>query len=337
MKIKGHIYWNDKVIEGTVEIDEGTIVDITPRKSRCAIEGVFLPYFVNMHTHLGDSFIAKEPLGSIMDIVGPDGMKARELALANKTSQKIEIRKNLKIMLKEHVSTFVDFREGGIEGIKLLKDTFSPKLNGLILSRPEKNDEFDPKETDMLLENSAGIGLSSISDYPQDIILKIRKKVLEKRKIFAIHASERIREDIDFILDLKPLFLVHMLKATDSDLERVKQEKVSIVVTPKSNSQFGYIPNISRLLKFGINVAIGTDNGMFTPPSIRSEMEYLYRISNVFTHIDPLEILKMSTINSLKILNQKPFEIGKKASGLFFNTTPYKIVSNPFLEPLTLY
>lgn len=337
MKIKGLIYWNDQVIEGTVEIERGTVIDISPKKSSCAIEGVFLPYFINMHTHLGDSFIAKEPLGSILDIVGPGGLKARELARVDKRRQQIEIRKNLKIMVKEHVSTFLDFREQGIEGIKLLKDVFSYKLNCLILSRPEKNDEYDPKEIDRLLENSAGIGLSSISDYPEDIILKIRKKASEKNKIFAIHASERTRENIDFILDLKPAFLVHMLKATDSDLERVKQENVSIVVTPKSNSQFGSIPNIARFLKFGINVAIGTDNGMFTAPSIRSEMEYLYRISNIYTHIDPLEILKMSTINSFKILKQNPLEIGKKVSGLFFNTTPYKIVADPFLEPLILF
>ncbi|MEM3227176.1 MAG: hypothetical protein QXT62_02975, partial [Thermoplasmata archaeon] len=82
---------------------------------------------------------------------------------------------------------------------------------------------------------------------------------------------------------------------------------------------------------------IGTDNGMFTAPSIRSEMEYLYRISNLYGHIDPIEILKMSTVNALKILKQNPLEVGKKVSGMFFKSSPYKIVSDPFLEPFTLF
>ncbi len=335
MKFGGIILWNDEVIQGTVEIENETVIDIIPEKSD-ALNGVFLPYFINMHTHLGDSFMTEEPIGSISDIVGPGGLKARALELVNKKRQQIEIMNNLKVMVREHVSTFLDFREQGIYGIKILKEVLPDKLNCLILSRPAKNDEFNEKEIDALLDASAGIGLSSISDYPEDIILKIRKKTSDKNKIFAIHASERIRENIDFILDLKPTFLVHMLKATDSDLELVKQENVSIVVTPKSNSQFGAVPHIARLLNYRINVAIGTDNGMFTAPSIRSEMEYLYRISNLYGHIDPIEILKMSTVNALKILKQNPLEVGKKVSGMFFKTSPYKIVSDPFLEPFIL-
>ncbi|MGC8497491.1 MAG: amidohydrolase family protein [Thermoplasmata archaeon] len=336
MKFSGIILWNDRVVHGTIEIENETVIDITPERSD-ALNGVFLPYFINMHTHLGDSFMTEEPLGSISDIVGPGGLKARELEHVNKKRQQIEIMNNLKVMVKEHVSTFLDFREQGIYGIELLKEVLPDKLNCQILSRPSKNDEFNEKEIDALLDNSAGIGLSSISDYPEDIVLKIRKKVSDRNKIFAIHASERIREDIDFILDLKPAFLVHMLKATDSDLERVKQENVSIVVTPKSNSQFSEVPHILRLLEYKINVAIGTDNGMFTAPSIRSEMEFLYRISNLYGHIDPLEILKMSTVNALKILKQNPLEIGKKVSGMFFKSSSYKIVSDPFLEPFTLF
>jgi cytosine/adenosine deaminase-related metal-dependent hydrolase len=336
MKFSGIILWNDRVIHGTVEIENETVIDILPKESD-ALNGVFSPYFVNMHTHLGDSFMMEEPRGSISEIVGPGGLKARALEHVNKKRQQTEMMNSLKIMAKEHVSTFLDFREQGIYGIGLLKEVLPAKLNCLILSRPAKNDEFNADEIDRLLENSAGIGLSSISDYPEDIILKIRKKAADKNKIFALHASERIRENIDFILDLKPKFLVHMLKATDSDLASVKQENVSIVVTPKSNSQFGEVPKISRFLKYGINVAIGTDNGMFTAPSIRSEMEYLYRVSSLYDHADPIEILKMGTVNALKILNQNPMEIGKKVSGMFFKSTPYKIISDPFLEPFALF
>src|SRR5207249_9142245 len=58
-----------------------------------------------------------------------------------------------------------------------------------------------------------------------------------------------LREEIDAVLDLSPAFLVHMLHATDADLERCADAHVPIVVCPRSNAFFGMTPDIPGMLR----------------------------------------------------------------------------------------
>ena len=140
-------------------------------------------------------------------------------------------------------------------------------INSLILSRPDSL-KYDKNEVDVLLKNSDGIAISSISDWEYSELQKIAQDTREKNKIFALHASERIRENIDNILDLKPNFLVHMIKAPESDLLRVKENKIPIVVCPRANSFYGLKPNFSLLKKVGVDLSLGTDNAMLNSPVI---------------------------------------------------------------------
>src|SRR5207245_9323158 len=78
----------------------------------------------------------------------------------------------------------------------------------------------DPREVAASLRASDGIAVSSYIDWPRDAIEKLAADARRAKKIFAIHCSERVREEIDAVLDLKPAFLVHMIHATDADLER---------------------------------------------------------------------------------------------------------------------
>jgi cytosine/adenosine deaminase-related metal-dependent hydrolase len=125
------------------------------------------------------------------------------------------------------------------------------------------------------LQNSNGIGLSSISDWEPSEIEKIAKHVRTKKKLFALHASEVVREDIDAILDLHPNLLVHMIAATKTDLEHVNNANVPIVVCPRSYLFFRLKKNLELMKKTGVTLLLGTDNAMINTPDVIEEVRML--------------------------------------------------------------
>jgi cytosine/adenosine deaminase-related metal-dependent hydrolase len=109
-----------------------------------------------------------------------------------------------------------------------------------------------------------------------------------------LHCSERIREDLDRVLDLRPAFLVHMIQATDDDLERCADADVPIVVCPRSNAFFGMTPDIPRMLRAGVELRLGTDNAMINVPSMLNEMEFAYRIARLKGEVRAKEVIDMA-------------------------------------------
>ncbi len=314
VKIYGNVLWQGRFEKGTLVIKEGYVEDFR-RERDYDIRGTVIPTFINMHTHIGDFCAQDEPQGGIAEIVGPGGYKYRVLRSRKKVYW--GMRRAMRYMQMEGISHFVDFREGGDEGVELLlKASRGFKIKPIIFAR-----NINPE--------SPGVGLSSISDYDRDFIIKTVRDARKEGKLFAIHVSERVREDIDFVLSLNPSFIVHMLEATDEDLRKVGKRGVPVVITPRSNLFFGKIPNIPRLLKYGITLALGTDNGMFSLPSMFREMEVAYKLSRIYGHVSPEEILKMATENPRKILGMVDNQIGEKARFIVFRRlmTPYELVN----------
>ncbi len=253
---------------------------------------------INAHTHIGDAFITLKKLYGIQELVGPSGIK-HTLLKQTKPSIIIEgMKQALKIMKNVGTTHFCDFREGGLKGIQLLKEALPPNLVPIIFSRPQ-NQYYHKNELTALLSESQGIGISSISDWDYYELFKIAKHTRKKGKLFALHASERIHEPIDLILDLKPTFLVHMVKATPNDLNIVVDHKVPLVICPRSNAYFGLRPNVLAMKKAGITLMLGTDNAMITPPDIIQEAQYLIQNFKVTPH----EVRDMISKNSRKYLN----------------------------------
>ena len=289
MRIYGNIMLQDEFFRGTIEIKDGILENVwKKRKEPFDFRGTVIPTFINMHTHIGDFSCQEEPRGKLEEIVGPGGFKYK--VLRNRSRVYRGMRRSMKIMESEGISHFVDFREGGKEGIDLLIEASrGMKIIPVILGRIKD-------------ERIHGIGLSSISDYSWDFVKDMADWAKRKNKLFAIHFSERIREDVEKVLSLNPIFVIHALQCTDGDLIKLKEKEIAVVVTPRANMFFGSLVNIPRLLKFGLRVALGTDNGMISLPSIFREMEAAYKISKLFGEIPPLEILKMATTYPRKIL-----------------------------------
>src|SRR5205823_14583806 len=141
--------------------------------------------------------------------------------------------------------------------------------------------EYHAQEVAAVLRSSDGIAVSAYEDWPPDAIATLAQHVHREKKMFAVHCSERIREKIDHVLDLRPTFLVHMVHATDADLARCSDAEVPIVVCPRSNAFFGMTPDIPRMLRAGVELHLGTDNAMINVPSMFREMEFAYRVARL--------------------------------------------------------
>ena len=151
-----------------------------------------------------------------------------------------------------------------------------------------------------MLDYSHGIGISSISDWNYEELSLISSHVNERKKIFAIHASENKRENIQKILDLKPRFVVHLCSATDEDITDVAKEKIGVVVCPRANLFFGLQPPIDMLLKKKIPVMLGTDNAMIVKPDIFKEVDFLIKNYD----INQNTVLKMISDTPTKIFEE---------------------------------
>ena len=306
---KGFLGFEKKII---VESGSGN----PPKKPVC--KGLITPSFVNAHTHIGDSFIRNRNIkltSNIEALVAPsDGLKHRLLREVSDDEIIDGMEKSIDTMIKAGTNCFCDFREMGILGICQLKTALKfLNISSVILSRPDTL-IYNKNEVDLLLKNSDGIGLSSISDWDYSEIEKIARHTKKENKIFAFHASERIREDINLILDLKPDFLVHMVKAEESDLIRVKECDIPVVLCPRSNSFFGLKPDIKLLKKVGIELLLGTDNAMLNSPDVLDELKYVKNMTSVFS---VGELLNMITYNARKVLNLSPSILGSNSPADF--------------------
>ena len=295
-RVSGWFYDGRRFREGTVGWEDGILVEVRSGRTHNALaEGVITPGLWNAHTHLGDAVVTQELKGTIEELVAPPhGLKHRVLAKAKDAAVIAAMRRAMATMLRTGSTGFSDFREGGLRGLKLLYAAVAAlPLQSLALGRPSGL-AYDPREVAAILRASDGIAVSSFIDWPPDEIEKLAADVRRETKIFAIHCSERVREDIDKVLQLKPGFLVHMVHATDGDLVRCADARVPIVVCPRSNAFFGMTPDIPRMLRAGVELWLGTDNAMINVPSILREMEFAYRVARMKGEVPAREIVEMA-------------------------------------------
>ena len=99
---------------------------------------LLMPGLINSHTHVGDSIGKDVSLDSNVDsrIHPVSGIKQKILTETPKKELVRFMRKSVISMLRKGITTFVDFREGEIEGIQLLKDaTKGIPIRSIILGR----------------------------------------------------------------------------------------------------------------------------------------------------------------------------------------------------------
>ena len=303
---------------------------LLPRKDETVFdcEGLLMmPGLINSHTHIGDS-IAKD-IGIDSDVeqkIHPiSGFKQKILKNSNKSHLTSFVKNSCISMIRKGITTFIDFRESGIEGINLLKNATSDiPIRPIILGRIEYYQDFKTikknipipesgkKDLRNLLTSCDGLGISGPNEF-SDSALRYFAKV---KTIRAIHSAETEesnktskkmskKTETQRALLAKPHFLVHMTYASKKDLGTVAKNKISIVVCPRANGSLAEgIPDVSLMLDAGCNIAIGTDNVMINSPDMFREMDYLWKVSMGIKkkRLTPKSILQMATTNASNIL-----------------------------------
>lgn len=307
---------------------------------------LFVPGFVNMHTHIGDSIAKDATLSGSVDSKIHPILGAKQRILKNSRPEHlISFMKNAcHSMIRKGITTFVDFREGGPQGVALLQKVLQDiPIRGVILGRIESYQDqsqikknlplsvMAKKSLGDVLKISDGIGISGANEN-SDTALKYYSKT---RKIRAIHSSETKQSVIvskkttkktetERALLLKPHFLVHMTYAGQTDLKNASAKTRGIVICPRANAALAEgIPNFEKMVNSGCVVGIGTDNVMINSPDMFREMDYLWKV-HMGLHqkrIDPRQILKMATVNGGTLLGKKIGSIqpGFLADGIFFD------------------
>ncbi len=342
-------------------IRDGTIqdiqVDISTKKGILQYPDYLLvPGFINAHVHIGDSFAKDQGLDcSIQELVEPpNGLKHR---LLNEVSDEIlmsGIKNSLQEMIASGTTTFVDFRESGKKGIKILgkvlKDT---PLNAIVCGRPYPRLDSIPK----IIENCDGIGLSSSNIYSENDLNYIRDACKARKKLILTHSSETKEEraralsnfqtsDIKRALNmLEADILFHITWADDGDIQLIAEKERSVVICPRSNLHLGVgYPPLNLLRKYDILTCLGTDNVMINNLNLFREMEFLFKITREKFGIKMLschELLKMITINPAKALKLDKMigsiKVGKRANFFLIDlNSPNMLPLNSFYKALVL-
>ncbi len=301
----GRILLADRVVEGFLQVDGGRVVDAGegPAPERPVATGWIVPSPVNAHTHVGDAFLRDVPgkPADVKTLVGPGGWKHRNLAAARPAEVETGIRAYVGEMAAIGTRSFLDFREGGVEGVRLLRGLADGlPVPPVVFGRPAKA-SFDEREVEALLAEVDGVGLSGMRDFRPADLAAWAEATHEVGKPFAIHVSEDRRDAVDAVLRLEPAFVVHMVQATDPDLEELAQAKVPVCVAPRSNAFFGYKTPVDRMLAAGCTVAVGTDNGMLHDGDILKD---LAQLAAWHPRIPVEGLLRMATYAGRRILGE---------------------------------
>jgi len=318
-------------IEGYICINNGIITEIG--EERTCSSNIIAPCFVNAHTHLGDSVFKDPPLGKVSGfrtqkdldslVKPPDGLKHRILKETPYKSLIECMRKSLLDMIETGTCAFADFREGGVVGVAALNKALEGlELYSMILGRPAEPEsplEVVLAEVRRVLLYSNGLGMSGTNDLDLELLKEIVACTRDSKKLFAIHAGEKDRNDIEKALSLEPDLLIHLTNATKKDLEDVADAEVPVVVCPRSNliTGAGMAP-IADMLEAGITVAAGTDNVMLNSVNMFAEMEFM---SKIFS-IEDRQVFKICTLNGSFVIGPNStgsIEKGNKANLMILN------------------
>ena len=312
--VKENIVIDDEnnIIEISKDAEEGEIID--------ASDKIVCPRFINAHTHIGDSIIKDEGDGLSLDEVvkPPHGIKHLALESASDDELIEAMRGSMWDMYNLGISHFIDYREGGLEGVKLLKEASEDiPITPIILGRDSSFYGEDPNYHQVkvavrkLLKHGDGIGLSGFGEIDTTVAEIICEKCEAAGKISSIHVAENENNQFTSLektnktepqraFDAGFNQVVHMTNPKEDDINQLSKSNSSLTICPRSNGALsvGMIP-LFDVLKTGVKPLIGSDNIMINRPNLFREMEFTLKIMKGISknYIAPVEVLKMATTN----------------------------------------
>ena len=303
---------------------------------------LLIPGFFNSHCHSGDfGLYNKFPSGlNLAQLVGDNSVKSNYLNTMTYNELSDNIFKFAKNGIKNYITLYCDFREGGIIGTQPYLDSANMNLinfnfkqlnidniNVTILSRPESLEEAK------ILSNNFGLGIRDIYYYPIDDLIEFVNIYATNNKPIQIHVSEDLEKRNAWLNDtgetdliwaaknLSPELLIHTNHAEQYEYQFLKEQNLPISICASSNN----ITKTKEIDWQGLQeidfptklINLGSDNAMFSQNEIRNEIKNIQLKFN----LDSTDLLKISMlpdkIPSLNLVHN--IEIGKFFRGTFVN------------------
>jgi len=301
-----------KIIEISKEAKEGKIIDVDG--------AIVCPSFINGHIHIGDSIIKDEGYGLTLSemVKPPNGVKHVALANASDDELKEAMKLSMIEMIESGTTHFIDYREGGIKGVKLLREASKDfPIKPIILGRDDSFYGDDPdlgkvkKSIKKLLKVADGIAPSGFGEITSEVANLITQECSKQGKISSIHVAESESNQIESLNNdkltevakgVKSNFsqLVHLTNPKSDDLIRVSKSAQNVVVCPRANATLNVgVAPLNKMLDLNIKPLLGTDNVMLNSPNMLRELEFTLKIMSIYykRYINPQELLKMATTN----------------------------------------
>jgi len=318
---KGYLVVKDDVIEKISEgSPSGRAVDLK--------HGFIIPAFVNAHTHVMDSVAKELYIGRTQpEVVGPEGVKFKELNSADTRSLISAAQATLYEMHMSGTLAHCDFREGGVDGVRLLRRFSRVQLRSVILGRPSAPAEFSD-----LLKEADGLGLPSLDFMRAGELEKTARLTKNAKKLLALHVAETADAQKDSVkktgktevrraLELRPSFVVHATHANKDDLKLLKNKRMPVVFCPRANSLLGAgVPPITQAMQTELEFCFGTDNAMVCQPDMFEELRFawacLRRSDPSAGSEEARELIKAATLRPARLLKLPwgSIEVGKKVA-----------------------
>lgn len=335
-----------KIIEMAKDVCEGKIIDAT--------DSIVCPTFLNGHTHIGDSIIKDEGYGlSLGEMVKPpNGVKHKALANAEDGEIIDAMKKSMWDMFESGTTHFIDYREGGIKGVELLrKASKNLPVTPVILGR---DDSFYGQNPDLrkvkiairkLLKLADGIALSGFGEISDEVASLITSECRKVGKISSIHVAESMHLQDDSLRDFNKTEIqrgvdadfdqmVHCTNPRNNDLELIKNSNV--VVCPRANATLNVgVAPLNEMFSKGIKPLLGSDNLMLNSPNLFRELEFSLKIMSVYykNYLNPKDLLKTATTNicnfEINRYIEKPVIDVNQEANLFISK---KYSKNPYLN-----
>lgn len=323
-----------------------------------ARDTIVVPAFLNAHTHVSDAILKEAGFGRAHweIVMPPDGLRHRGFRETPLETVRACMHDTLDYMVACGTSTFVDFREGGLAGVRLLKEAAAPRpIRAVALGRfaefpPQPLESLEANrggltarhraEVERVLREADGFSLVSANDLTDAALEDLAVTVRATGRLLSIHLAEvpgyraislgrTGAGDVDRVLArLRPDFVVHLTDATEPEIDRLAAAKMPVVVCPRIQGVMGNgIPRFDLMMERGMLVALGTDNLMFSSPDPLRELEYGSRLIRAVRR-DPsfpsaVQMLQMLTVNPARLLGREAdlgsIEAGKCADLVVFD------------------
>ena len=328
-----------KIIEIGRDVCEGKIID--------AYDLIVCPTFLNGHTHIGDSIIKDEGYGLSLDemVKPPNGVKHKTLDSVEDDEIIQAMRTSMMDMFESGTTHFIDYREGGIKGVELLKEASKDlPVTPIILGRDDSfyGDDPDLRKVKIairkLLKLADGIALSGFGEVNDEVASLITSMCRKAGKISSIHTAESMnlqkdslrdfnKTEIERAVDANFDQLVHCTNPKNNDLELIKNS--NIVVCPRANATLNVgRPPLAKMFSYGVKPLIGSDNVMLNSPNLLRELEFSLKVMSGY--LNPKELLKTATTNicNFNIIEKPIIDVNQEVN-LFISKRHSK---NPYLN-----